>query len=185
MIDLDKIEKSIALHQYIETRSRINNAVQSSCQQLQNSGIFEMIETINKALEKSIANINLPDFSEIIEQVTEMRKKISAYWCDTVCDNCFAAPESVEEAQSSIQEVKEIVQSQNTDTYRKLTTSDIIAILGIILTLFMWAIDKVTDATSNGENQTMINNYYSVALEASALLDEINKQTEINSYDAS
>ena len=129
------------------------------------------------------------DFSQLRAEIVAAQKVIADSYCNALRKNpnetAIDPPESVEEAQSTIQEVKEIVQIQGVNNSNKLKASDIITIIGIILTLLMWAIDKATDAADNSGNQTIINNYYYVVRDASAVLEEINERFEINSDDAS
>ena len=171
--------------------SSMNEALVLLAKQFPSIDVSAMIQSITDSLRNIASSVSTVkfDFSQLRSDIVAAQKVITDSFCSVLCENpaetVIDPPKSIEDAQSTIQVVKEIVHVQNANTSNKLKTSDIIAIIGIILTLLMWAIDKATDASNSGENQTIINNYYYVVRDASDILEEINEHLEINSDDAS
>mgnify|MGYP001668288926 CR=1 FL=1 len=175
--------------------SSTNEAIALLVNQLSNFDVQETITSINNSIRDAVSH--LPDvrvdFPRLRDQIMATQRTIADFYYNAFHEyppiSPADPPQSIEDAELVISETKSIIKTDTSTSSDKLTKGEkfalLIALLGLLFDVITWAVNEASDKADNGGNQTIINNYYAVALDASALLDEISEQIEINSDDAS
>lgn len=175
--------------------SSANEATALLVKQLSNFDVQEMISSINDSIRDAVSHLPEAkvDFAQLRDQIMATQRTIADLYYNALHEyppiSAVGTPKSIEDAELVISETKSIIETDVSTSSDKMTKAEkfalLIALLGLLFEVITWAIDKATNTADNGGNQTIVNNYYSVALDASAIFEEVNEYLEINPDDAS